>query len=351
MSPPVLLRLSSIALAFATAAGDEAETKAETLPSCPPAFALDAVYVTGEKRESRGEVFQCNPDYGGAYQRYCNIPRWDDDLMVEDERFLWEQAWVHVGPCDPRERAKGGNVDGGAGATRDDGGGEGTRPAEDTGAGACAADGVECTAEAPPPCPPPFDRRDTYVAGELREAGGIVYQCNPAEGYERWCNVPDWDESLLEEDGRAKEMWDEAWLYRGPCRRSASREEEAEAADGAEGAARDAQALPSCPLPFDRGATYVAGELREAEGNAYQCNPAEGGAYEKYCNIPDWDDRLLDEDENAREMLYGAWLHRGPCRRSTSREEFPEEEARTPVVEGGKRDPLMASSNGDDDDD
>ena len=154
--------------------------------------------------------------------------------------------------------------------------------------------------EASPICPPPFNREDTYFAGEFRESQDYVYQCNPAKGgaYERYCNIPDWDEALLTEDER--DMWKGAWLRVGPCR-------------------HDLASRPLCPPPFREDSTYFAGELREFQRNAYRCNPADDGAYEPYCNIKDWDDRV--GQERSREMWDNAWLLEGPCQTRAGGEE------------------------------
>ncbi len=44
-----------------------------------------------------------------------------------------------------------------------------------------------------------------------------------------------------------------------------------------------------------------------------------------YCNIAAWDDALLGDDANAKEMWNDAWVYLGPC-------EVPEDEVRIWVI-------------------
>jgi len=71
-----------------------------------------------------------------------------------------------------------------------------------------------------PACPPAYDfTRTDYVAGEEVEIMGKIFVCNDGEGYEKYCKLSSWDPALLEEDGNAKEMWNDAWVEVGPCER------------------------------------------------------------------------------------------------------------------------------------
>lgn len=63
-------------------------------------------------------------------------------------------------------------------------------------------------------CPNPFDpTKTTYVLGETVEVRENIFLCENV----LYCNVPEWDETLLEEDPNAKELWNSAWVYDGPC--------------------------------------------------------------------------------------------------------------------------------------
>ena len=80
------------------------------------------------------------------------------------------------------------------------------------------------------------------------------------------------------------------------------------------------EAWPPCPPGFDAAATYDAGDLAEVGGHAFECTAAEDGAYVMYCNIADWDDSLLEDNENAKEMWENAWVHVSPCTEGDERQ-------------------------------
>lgn len=79
------------------------------------------------------------------------------------------------------------------------------------------------------------------------------------------------------------------------------------------------QSWPPCPPSFNPASTYTAGEFAEVGGHTFQCNTAKNGAYVKYCNIPDWDNSLLEADENAKDMWEDAWVHIDPCTQGDGR--------------------------------
>ncbi|KAL7554666.1 hypothetical protein ACHAWF_018163 [Thalassiosira exigua] len=64
---------------------------------------------------------------------------------------------------------------------------------------------------------------------------------------------------------------------------------------------------PPCPPEYDPGWTsYRTDELVEVQGHAFACA-------NDYCNVADWDESLLEEDEDAHELWIGAWVHVEPC--------------------------------------
>lgn len=70
--------------------------------------------------------------------------------------------------------------------------------------------------EALPECPLPYDpSRTDYVGGEMAEVNLYMFQCHSL--YEHYCNVPEWNESLLADNPNAQQMWSDAWVYLGPC--------------------------------------------------------------------------------------------------------------------------------------
>ena len=68
--------------------------------------------------------------------------------------------------------------------------------------------------------------------------------------------------------------------------------------------------VPDCPAAYDATkTTYVGGDEATVNEHIFECQTT----YEKYCNIPEWDDTLLTGDVNAKESWNDAWMHIGPC--------------------------------------
>jgi hypothetical protein len=68
--------------------------------------------------------------------------------------------------------------------------------------------------------------------------------------------------------------------------------------------------VPDCPAAYDATkTTYVGGDEATVNEHIFECQTT----YEKYCNIPEWDDTLLTGDANAKESWNDAWMHIGPC--------------------------------------
>jgi len=73
-----------------------------------------------------------------------------------------------------------------------------------------------------PACPPAWDTsKTTYEAGEYIEVQSHIFQCHAL--YVEYCNIAEWDESLLETNPNAKFMWDDAWTHIEPCTITAAR--------------------------------------------------------------------------------------------------------------------------------
>ena len=75
--------------------------------------------------------------------------------------------------------------------------------------------------------------------------------------------------------------------------------------------------LPYCPPRYSTNNTYAAGDYVSIKNKQldqtgiFQCNNEPG--YEMYCNIHEWDDALLDENESAQDMWNNAWVPISEC--------------------------------------
>lgn len=80
--------------------------------------------------------------------------------------------------------------------------------------------------------------------------------------------------------------------------------------------------LQACPAAYDTVKdNYVGGDLIEVQGHSFECH----SIYFTYCNILEWNDDLLDENEDAKEAWNMAWTHLGPCQVSEEAEEQVED--------------------------
>jgi hypothetical protein len=67
-----------------------------------------------------------------------------------------------------------------------------------------------------PTCPPAYDMsKTTYVEGEMVTLNDHIFECMTL--HVTYCNIAEWDDSLLTTDPNAFEMWDNAWVLVGPC--------------------------------------------------------------------------------------------------------------------------------------
>ncbi|KAL7554668.1 hypothetical protein ACHAWF_018165, partial [Thalassiosira exigua] len=204
-------------------------------PPCPPYYDPSYTdYEAGETIEIYSYIFTCLP----SYEKYCNMVDMDSSWN-DAEKKTWENAWAYVGPCDPEMPGD----DSDSGVDPVDLGSPGYDP--DT---ARTITTVTPTwsptldptlspslyptwSPTPEPtsqfsCPNAYDpAKTTYAEGETVELNNYIFQCHEAElgdegeilEYEMYCNTPYWDESLSDENGKAKSMWLNAWVLVGPC--------------------------------------------------------------------------------------------------------------------------------------
>ena len=169
-----------------------------------------------------------------------------------------------------------------------------------------------------PACPPAYDITKTdYVGGDLVTMTDNIFECDSPYGV--YCNIGEWDDALLDQDANAMDMWSDAWVHVGPCSVLAVVPEptslptlsptlapsiEVEAATPA------ANVFPACPPAYDITKTdYLGGDKVTITENIFECH----SLYVMYCNIGEWDESLLAQDENAEEMWSDAWVYVGPC--------------------------------------
>ena len=65
--------------------------------------------------------------------------------------------------------------------------------------------------------PPAYDPSGAthYEGGVVAEVTSHVFQCHSL--YEVYCNVAEWDDSLLADNPNAEQEWNEAWVHLGAC--------------------------------------------------------------------------------------------------------------------------------------
>ena len=215
---------------------------------------------------------------------------------------------------------------------------------------------VEATraADVTPACPPAYDVAKTdYVGGDLVTMTDNIFECHSL--YVIYCNIGDWDDALLDQDTNAMKMWSDAWVHVGPCSVVAAAVvpettslpptfsptlsptfsptlsptippspsdvvvseptslptfSPTIAPSIVVEATQAADVIPSCPPAYDITKTdYAGGDIVTVNGNVFECN----SLYVMYCNIGEWNDTFLAQDENAEEMWDDAWTHIEPC--------------------------------------
>jgi len=221
-----------------------------------------------------------------------------------------------------------------------------------------------------PACPPAYDVAKTdYVGGDLVTMTDNIFECHSL--YVMYCNIGDWDDAMLDQDANAMKMWSDAWVHVGPC--SVLAEAVVPVPTSLPAAAvvpeptslpptfsptlsptlsptfsptlsptippspsevvvsepkslptfsptlapsieveatQAADVIPSCPPAYDITKTdYAGGDIVTVNGNVFECH----SLYVMYCNIGEWNDTLLAQDENAEEMWDDAWIHIERC--------------------------------------
>eukprot|EP00579_Thalassiosira_antarctica_P022235 CAMPEP_0201983964 /NCGR_PEP_ID=MMETSP0904-20121228/82086_1 /ASSEMBLY_ACC=CAM_ASM_000553 /TAXON_ID=420261 /ORGANISM="Thalassiosira antarctica, Strain CCMP982" /LENGTH=285 /DNA_ID=CAMNT_0048537227 /DNA_START=24 /DNA_END=878 /DNA_ORIENTATION=- len=158
---------------------------------CPPHYITSTTYTVGDTIEAHSQIYQCQ-------SIYCNI-------------------WVHVGACEKVFVEEEEEVE-----ARDDAVVGGVTEAHIAIATTTAATTtmVTTTTEAPitpetaqlPPCPTDYDTtKTTYIAGEHVTVKSHIFKCSEEVGYDIYCNIAIWDDSLLAQNENAKELWTNAW--------------------------------------------------------------------------------------------------------------------------------------------
>ena len=169
-----------------------------------------------------------------------------------------------------------------------------------------------------PACPPAYDVAKTdYVGGDLVTITDNIFACDSP--YVMYCNIGEWDDALLDQDTNAMDMWSDAWVHVGPCSALAVVLPEPTSlttlsptlAPSIEvEASQAADVIHACPTAYDITKTdYLGGDKVTITENIFECH----SLYVMYCNIGEWDESLLAQDENAEEMWSDAWVYVGPC--------------------------------------
>ena len=164
-------------------------------PPCPTKYNTSIAYVAGDTVEVTKEIYVCQDP---PYEEYCNLIEQDDNWN-EEEIKLWKDAWLGIGKCEEMKDLK-----------------EELVLEEEEEEEEVSVAETEEEDESLPACPPPYNwSKTTYLPGEIMEMKSNIFVCR--NGYEIYCNISHWSNSLLKEDSKAKKLWHEAWEHLGPC--------------------------------------------------------------------------------------------------------------------------------------
>jgi len=310
------------------------------VPICPPAYDITKTYDVGENMEVSSHIWTC------SMKKYCNIVDMLDE-WTEEEKQGWRDAWMLIAPC---EKA---TVDSGGGQNRDAGGPVTNSPTTPKPSRPPTLPPVtsEPTTLAPvaipilekrtptnwnvPICPDQYDETKTYQVGETATIASHIWTCRN----KKYCNtaniVDEWSDA-------EKQEWRDAWQLIAPCedpqifgdmivgevREDASSVTTAEVTSSSspenysysyassEHEEIEETTLPLCPSAYDPlFESYRAGDQITIKCDVFQCKDEE---HEFYCNVPAWNDSLLERDKNAKKLWMAAWELLGKCRPTQS---------------------------------
>ena len=181
-------------------------------PPCPTKYDTSTIYVAGDTVEVTKEIYVCQDP---PYEEYCNIIN-QDDAWTESEIKLWKDAWLGIGKCEETKALKEELVVEEEQVEEE----EVLEEEEEVSV-------AETEEESLPACPPPYNwSKTTYQSGEVMEMKSNIFSCR--NGYEIYCNISHWSNSLLKVDPKAKMLWHEAWEHLGPCQVAVEDESEEE---------------------------------------------------------------------------------------------------------------------------
>ncbi len=356
--------------------GVESTQAVDGTPACPPAYDISKTdYLGGDIVTVTDNIFECN----SILVKYCNIGEWDDALSADNPNaeYFWSDAWVHVGPCSisaiisepaslhesesakksiTHEEKKHGKATAKEVREKKE---EKVKSEKaktkgiknESVTGAATADDLVSTPLVPPTpkptslptlplavsptsapyeavestqvtdgiptCPPAYDITKTdYLGGDTVTITDNIFECHSL--YVIYCNIGEWDDTLLAQDANAEELWSGAWVYIGPCSSLAVVSESTSLPTFSPtlvpsievASVQAADAIPACPPAYDIVKTdYHGGDTVTITGNIFECHSLNV----MYCNIGEWDDALMAQDANAEELWSGAWVYIGPC--------------------------------------
>jgi hypothetical protein len=280
---------------------------ADVIPPCPPAYDITKTdYVSGELVAITENIFECN----SLYVVFCNIGEWDEALLAQDANAeeMWSDAWVHVGPCsvladvpEPKSSPTLSPIMSPSEVFDSEKGSDATSAPPLGGGSAQDTDAI-------PGCPPAYDiTKKDYVGGDLVTMTDNIFECHSP----LFCNIGEWDDALLDQDADAMEMWSDAWVHVGPCTVSAAAVPEPTSLPTFSPTLAPSEiSIPACPPAYNITKTdYLGGDIATVDENIFECD----SLYVEYCNIGEWDDAYLAQDDNAEEMWNDAWVYVGPC--------------------------------------
>lgn len=186
------------------------------LIACPPVYdPIKTTYIAGEQVTIKCKLFQCRKEH----EIYCNAAAWDESLLAQNDGAykMWMNAWEHLGACVPTqtEFMEADSTDWGC-AVADNGATRAQVTTTEIPTTTVATTTAATTTVLPVWCPSAYDPfKTSYIAGEQVTIKCDIFQCR--DDHEIYCNAAVWDETLLNQNDRAQEMWMDAWEMLGAC--------------------------------------------------------------------------------------------------------------------------------------